>query len=338
MTIGRIDALLRAVCGPGLALLVCAAPLAALAAEPGPDHRPVSPSLAAALARQAASCVARRDTDHAAFHGCIDWHSAVHGAWALVAYQLGTGDRRHAALVGRNLEPSAVAREAALLSVRPRFEMPYGRAWFLRLALDHHRLTGKPLLTAMADRQAAAILDHLDATGADPLRGSYASASWALINVVDYARHRGLKAVEARAIAMVRRAYLGDDATCDYGLETGHFMAVCTNWAALVARVLPTPRYRRWLFGFLKRSGLPDPVTRPVNAHHYGLNFSRAWGLWDIYAATGRQDVLRAYIRHFQAGFRPRTNWAGDYRRVGHWVAQFGMFALQPQFGRDRGR
>ena len=24
---------------------------------------------------------------------------------------------------------------------------------------------------------------------------------------------------------------------------------------------------------------------------------------------------------------------AGDYRTVGHWVAQFGMFALQPLFG-----
>lgn len=30
-----------------------------------------------------AAAIGRRDTDHAIFHGCYDWHSAVHG-WALL--------------------------------------------------------------------------------------------------------------------------------------------------------------------------------------------------------------------------------------------------------------
>src|SRR5262245_34376899 len=48
-------------------------------------------AIAADLARQAALCSARRDTDHFAFKGCIDWHSAVHGVWALLAYEKATG-------------------------------------------------------------------------------------------------------------------------------------------------------------------------------------------------------------------------------------------------------
>ena len=50
--------------------------------------------IAAELAKAVRAAVARKDTGHAAFHGCIDWHSAVHGAWALAAYW--PHDRRQA--------------------------------------------------------------------------------------------------------------------------------------------------------------------------------------------------------------------------------------------------
>jgi hypothetical protein len=57
-------------------------------------------SMAAELARQVAYCSGRQDTAHPAFRGCIDWHSAVHGVWALLAYQRATGDAQYAGLVG----------------------------------------------------------------------------------------------------------------------------------------------------------------------------------------------------------------------------------------------
>src|SRR4030095_6808193 len=31
-----------------------------------------------------AEAIQRRDTRHAIFHGCYDWHSAVHAHWALL--------------------------------------------------------------------------------------------------------------------------------------------------------------------------------------------------------------------------------------------------------------
>ncbi len=61
-------------------------------------------------------------------------------------------------------------------------------------------------------------------------------------------------------------------------------------------------------------------------------NFSRAWGLYHP-AETLNDDALRAsYVAHVNAGFEPHMQWSGEYMVNGHWVAQFGMLALQPMF------
>ena len=46
------------------------------------------------LAQVPAQHVLRHDTIHPAFHGCIDWHSACHATWALLAARGLTGDGR----------------------------------------------------------------------------------------------------------------------------------------------------------------------------------------------------------------------------------------------------
>jgi hypothetical protein len=305
-------------------------PLGALVAERA--------RIASRLAAQSAYCTARRDTGHAAFAGCIDWHSAVHGTWSLVAYELATGDRQYSSLLSTVLSPERVARERALLRAEPAFEMPYGRAWLLRLAIDHERLRADTGLAAFADEVAASLLDHLRRRRIDPLRGSYGSHSWALINLYDYAVARGDAKLREATRKLVLDNFVTVDPACPYELERGHFMAVCTNWAALAARVMGRDDFAIWADMFIRLNGLPEPVARPAGAHHYGLNFSRAWGLWDIYAATGRDDAASAYAAHFRAGYAPATNWSGDYRKVGHWVAQFGMYALQPLFAPDAAR
>jgi len=91
-------------------------------------------AMAKALAGAVREALVRADTDHIAFHGCIDWHSAVHGTWALTAYTRMTGDTQHAPFISDILTPEKVAAERAFIASLPDFEMPYGRAWFLRLA------------------------------------------------------------------------------------------------------------------------------------------------------------------------------------------------------------
>lgn len=294
--------------------------------------------VASELARQVAFCSQRNDTDHPAFRGCVDWHSAVHGVWALIAYQRATGDAQYAALVDSILEKEALAQEQEHLRQAPLFEMPYGRAWFLRLAIDHRKLTGSDDLTAFGNEVALSLRDYYRHRAIDRFSGAYQSASWALINLLDYARDRNLSDLEAEVTGWIKTGFVDVAPACANERERGEFMGICTNWAALVARVLDRDRYSNWLETFIATNGLPAPLARQAGDHEFGLNFSRAWGLWDMYAASGRADVLEAYVAHFNNGFTPASNWRGSYMAVGHWVAQFGLFALQPLFGPEAGR
>ena len=290
------------------------------------------------LARQVAYCSQRRDTQHPAFKGCVDWHSSVHGVWALVAYERATGNRQYAAIVSSILVPSALALERDHLKQSPQFEMPYGRAWFLRLAIDHHKLTGADDLLPFADEVALSMRDYYRSRTIDRFSEAYRSDSWALINLLDYARHRHLADLEAEVTGRIKTSFVDANPKCSFDRERGEFMAVCSNWAALVARVLDKQPYSEWLDKFIATNGLPVPIDRPEGDHEYGLNFSRAWGLWDMYDKTGRADVIKAYAAHLERGLTPATNWRGSYMAVGHWVAQFGMFAAQPLFGPEKGR
>jgi hypothetical protein len=294
--------------------------------------------IVAELARQVAYASRRRDTTHPAFRGCVDWHSAVHGVWALIAYQRAAGDAQYAGLAASILNKEALRAEREHLLRSPQFEMPYGRAWFLRLAIDHHRLTGTDDLLAFADDVATSLRDHFCVQGIERMSAAYASASWALINMLDYSRHRRAAELEDELVSLIRKSFVDAEPACGYACERDSFMAVGTNAAALVARVLDRAAYGSWLDRFIVENGLPSPVLRATSDHEFGLNFSRAWGLWDMYAASGRVDIARCYAEHLHRGLTPATNWRGDYMLVGHWVAQFAMFAMQPLFGPEQGR
>jgi drug/metabolite transporter superfamily protein YnfA len=289
--------------------------------------------------------VGRQDTGHAAFHGCVDWHSAVHGVWALVAYSRMTGDTWCQAQIEDTLRPEKLAAERALLSASPGFEMPYGRAWLLRLAREHALYTAgdralQPLMQAMACEVLASMLAYYARRAPDPRRGGYLSDSWALLNMLDFAAWSGDAAAEAAIRGLVAAHFIDHRAGCDYALEGGHFMAVATNWAWLVSRVLPLAEFAGWVRAFFDRAGLPQPIAAPANWHHHGLNFSRAWGLWALSATSApgdaREVYLAAYAAHFRATYETPALWRGSYQGVGHWVPQFGMLALQPLFEEER--
>jgi hypothetical protein len=290
-------------------------------------------NIAAALAETIAVGLSQKDTEHNAFCGCIDWHSAVHGTWALTAYTRITGDPRYNQLLAQVLDTGKIAREHQLILDQPAFEMPYGRAWFLRLAREHALLTGSSLLTAMADDVQQSLLARFEHQPPDPVTGSYQSDSWALINMLQYARWRADGDSERRIVGWVMAGFAIPGAVADYAPESGHFMGTATNWAWLVGQVLPQPAFDSWAEAFFAL-GMPEPVTAPSTWHHHGLNFSRCWGLWGVAQATASPTLqaacLEAYAAHFRNNFDDTSRWRDSYRGVAHWVPQFGMLALQP--------
>jgi hypothetical protein len=109
-------------------LLLLATGPAAVAAQVPPPLLPLlerKENIAAELAAQAASCTQRHDTSNPAFKGCVDWHSAVHGVWALLAYERATGNSQYSALVASILTREGLERERDHLRRSPEFEMPY---------------------------------------------------------------------------------------------------------------------------------------------------------------------------------------------------------------------
>ena len=290
--------------------------------------------------------VARKDTGHAAFHGCIDWHSAVHGVWALTAYTRMTGDATCVGLLEETLRPEKLAAERTLLAARPDFEMPYGRAWFLRLAREHGLYAGNGALWPQLQSMAGEVLDSMLAyyggqRRPDPRRGSYQSDSWALINMLDYAAWSGDAAAEAAIRGLVEAHFLDHGGGCDWALENGHFMAVATNWAWLVGKVLPQRGFRPLAAGVLCR-GRPAATRRQAGQlapprTQLQPRLGSVGALRGECARTqAREAYLAAYAAHFRATYDTPSLWRGSYQGVGHWVPQFGMLALQPLFEVER--
>jgi hypothetical protein len=281
-------------------------------------------------------CAHRADTPNPVFHGCIDWHSAVHGVWSLVA----AGDMLHdKALIEsatKLLDPKGLADERSFLRANPTFEMPYGRAWFLRLAVDFERVAKDKRLREMANDVAESLSVNYVDKPVDPLLGAYASATWALINLRYYAEFTQNTELLRRIDERIDRDYLGSKRGQCPGLKLDsnmtEFMPICTNWAWLVSRRLPPLEFRKWVAEFLPAAALPAVIENPKPAHQYGLDFSRAWGLWAIYWSTDQSDYLRAYQAHVDTAFAHEDWWNGDYGTLGHWIAQFGILALYQSY------
>jgi hypothetical protein len=324
----RVRFLELAGAGLALALASCAAPAQT-------DAVPRETEMARAFAEQAAYCAARRDTEHPVFHGCIDWHSAAHAHYALTAYTRLTGARTYDAFLERSLTPEGLAAEQADLLRDPDFERPYGRAWFLRLQIERKAAGGDDRLAPLARDIAQSLIDLYTREPADPNARDYDSASFALINLLAYGRAESDAAITSFVERTVRTRFMAPDARCDFAREPRGFLSTCASWAWLVSEVATPAEFATWYAAWNPGIETWTPIAAPANAHQYGKNFSRAWGLAALYKATGDAQYRTLYCAHRDAGYAQWTAMRDDYMAVGHWVAQFGILALAE--GREKG-
>ncbi|MEJ0023241.1 MAG: DUF2891 family protein [Alphaproteobacteria bacterium] len=289
--------------------------------------------MAQGFAAQISFCSARQDTSHPVFHGCIDWHSAAHGLWALTAYERMTGDKRYAAQVDGALQAQLLAQELEYLHANPDFEMPYGRAWFLRLAVEHQQLRGDGKLTALGAEAAASLRKYYTDAPPNPLLDRYDNPSWALVNAALCALYAG------QGSRGVRR-HDGAEEFPRAKVPRWKMSASVLSRSARRGRGSYPKRCRRRNSARGTPNGIRgietlEPVRDFPSAHDYGRNFSRAWGLYHLAEALGDGRLRKSYAAHVEAGFSPANQWRGEYEVNGHWVAQFGMQAIAPLFGRD---
>lgn len=291
-------------------------------------------SILAELARPVSKCLARKDTEHPIFNGCVDWHSSVHAIWSLIRYKRVTGSHKYDLIITDKLDANKVNEEFRMLKSKPYFEMPYGRAWFLRLVIDYEHVFGTNLLQPMGDYVAKTIIQYYKGNSPDPYAKTYSNPSWALLNLYQYGTHRKRDDWIKFVQNVVRKEYIDTKNKCldDVGRSSEGFMDVCGNWAYLVAITDVVQNYRNWLKAFYEDIDTISPIDDAKNNHEKGLNFSRAWSYWHIYKHSGENRYIELYKKHIGEQLRNETWWKGADYSVTHWVAQFGIYAITPQY------
>ena len=283
---------------------------------------------------------------HPIFYGSFDWHSCVHGWWALLTLRRLSPQNDEAVeiaeLADASFTPEKVAIELAYLD-RPLsagFERPYGWAWLLYLHLEASR---------HADRDWAAQLEPLARAFAERLKtylpkltypirvGTHFNTGFALILALEWAEAFDDMAADAICEWAVDR--FGRDRDCQAWEPGGdEFLSPALIEALCMARMLPAAEFAAWFEEFLPRLAERQPETLLTPAfvsdrsdgkiaHLDGLNLSRAWCWRSIAPLLPKQKsaIAQASADDHLASAMPHV--AGDYMGE-HWLASFALLAM----------
>ncbi len=289
---------------------------------------------------------------HPVFHGCFDWHSAVHSHWALVRQlRLAEDHPNREAIVDSiddRLTEANVERECDRFDEDPTFEKAYGWAWLLHLAAELDRWDA-----AHADAWHAA-LAPLEDTIVDlveteflpvdrPFRvGTHGNTAFALHCVLDYARSVGNTGLESAVVEKATEFYAADqDYPIGYEPLGWDFLSPALTEADLMRRVHDGDEFAGWLEAFLPALA-EDPVDTPIEPiavgedpedgvalHYVGLNLARAWSLVGVADALDGHPAVPALEhaagRHAEAGLQQA--FTDDYAGA-HWLSSFALYLL----------
>lgn len=285
---------------------------------------------------------------HPSFYGCFDWHSSVHGHWSLVKLVKNFPELEKGAFA-RELLSERITKENIGAEIEyfmqeqnKTFERTYGWAWLLKL--DEELLTwDDPLareleknLSPLAELIAKMYVDFLPKLNYPIRVGTHTNTAFGLTFAFDYAmetdNHELLTIISQRA-----RDFYFYDTDCPVTWEPGgnDFLSPCLEEVNIMMRVLDQDEFRIWLDGFLP--GLSDKdynlepgiVTDRSDgqlAHLDGLNFSRAWCLYDIASYLPEYKHLEPVAdRHIMHSLPDIT---GGHYEGSHWLASFALLAL----------
>lgn len=288
---------------------------------------------------------------HPAFYGCFDWHSSVHGHWTLVTIFNNFPDFEKNAAIIQKLS-ATLSKENILEEVKyfedvhnKDFERTYGWAWLLKLA-EALRDGDTPMASQLAQnilplelliaQKFSTFLDKLNY----PIRiGEHNNTAFAMSLAYDYAsKYDPVLALKLKTKAI---EYFLNDKACPLTWEPGgfDFLSPCLQEASLMLKILPEKEFRLWLKMFLPgfeknpekflQIAIPLDRTDGKLAHLDGLNFSRAWCLFEIGNALNNQKMIALGVSHFTYSYEKMDT--GEYAGS-HWLASFATYALMKRW------
>lgn len=278
----------------------------------------------------------RRDTTYPAFCGCIDWHSSVHGAYALLTAARLTGQSRWVEVVDAALTADCLDAElASFQNGDLEYELPYGFAWFLKLAKERERGLGKTDLLPLATKIASCLEQWIFSLSAGEVihyakRREYRNLSWALLNLWEWSQWKADQGLTKKLLAFTRMWVLLLDEALPFSYDhmTDEFFAASLQRTRTILTILPPDEAQNELTSFYREGCCLDPIRLVSTPHSAGLNFSRAWGFWTLFACTGNEVYRKQYVDHIVTHMNSPQFWRDDYRKHAHWVPQFGIYAI----------
>ena len=182
----------------------------------------------------------------------------------------------------------------------------------------------------MAGEVARSLVERYEHVAPYPATREYVNASWALVQLAAWARHTGSAALEQWVVRQVEDNFLdpGDVPGLDDDRHEREFFSLRGNWLYLIAHAMPAA-LDRMLDAAALDATLLAPVQVTGGAHHYGVNWSRAWMLHRLAILHPEEPLYReAFDAHVAVGIRDHAKMANDYLAYGHWVPQFAVYAL----------
>jgi len=285
------------------------------------------------------------------FYGCWDWHSAVHGHWAMVKILKDFPEISNREIIlsklDKNLSKENLNKEYEFFKQKfaNGFERTYGWAWLMKLysellSWDYEKaqiwaINMKPLVDLLSERTIL-FLDKLS----KPLRpGTHANTAFSFSLMIEYAQIADDKALFNKIKDFSIKNFLGDiNCPVKYEPSGTDFISPCLAEAGLMSLLLNNSEFNKWLYKFFpsfdKRNFgsiiNPPEVLDPKDpgiGHLIGLMFHRAWTLKDIaekldsktdkklFKSIAKKHSKKGYDIMFESGY------GGE-----HWLATFAIY------------
>jgi len=291
---------------------------------------------------------------HPTFYGCYDWHSSVHSHWLLA--KVGNLFRdseicKQISDVFRNqFTKPKIQREIMYFECsNGLFERPYGWTWLLKLQSELQFSGIKEfrdfsvILRPLADKIVDLYISFLPRLVYPVRAGEHANTAFGLVFALEYARSDDNKLLE-ESLKLAATKFFLQDRRCALSLEPGQcdFLSPALQEAELMSRVIEDRvEYTTWLENFLPQIFHDDfklettEVVDPKNwrlVHLDGLNFSRAWNLYNISSKIKHKDNTAICARLVKSGdnhiLQSIGNVVGSDYAGSHWLASFLLHAL----------
>jgi hypothetical protein len=287
---------------------------------------------------------------HPAFYGCFDWHSSVHGHWSLVYLLSNFENLKDKELIIKklqiNLSKENIAQEMLYFEKthEKSFERTYGWNWLLKL---QHELEisndsyAKELadnlrpLTNLISKRYIEFLPKL----LYPIRvGTHSNTAFGLTNAWDYAVFSGNIALQNSIKENAKRMFLKDE-NCPFNWEPSgtDFLSPCMEEVAIMQRILPKKEFLLWVKKFAPQlfskkwkwevAKVSDRTDGHL-VHLDGLNYSRAWNLYDLIQHYPKEFSHLKSMADTHLSFSLPSIVDGNYEGE-HWLASFALRAFE---------